>query len=395
MAKYAIVIGVSEYLQATGKFFVPSIVIMFIGFFAWYFVEKPAEQCTYAVFVADSKTNRALSGVEVTYNYSNQPFTGYSDSEGYYRTTIRCDKDAYPLVSIKAQKQGYEVYSRHIAQNLQHVEEIRLEEKIDPIILLHQKADSGDIESSNKLAGMYKTGDGVRKSYIDAYKYFLLGAENGDKEAQTQLGIMCEKGQFVKQDYAKAIEWYQKAASQGYPEAQSHLGRMIHDGKGVEKNEEKGILLLLAASRNGFMQAESVIAEINRTKRIQKPISEEEPTKEFINPKESDLEIIQQLEQEINRKLEKVSLNDIWRKSTYAINKNNNVISLNLYEININTFPNLIFSLNKLQKLGVYGTKIEQLPDSFTQLQNLSYLYLGNYLDSLCQKYSIKLEEGS
>jgi Leucine-rich repeat (LRR) protein len=124
------------------------------------------------------------------------------------------------------------------------------------------------------------------------------------------------------------------------------------------------------------MQAESVIAEINRTKRIQKPISEEEPTKEFINPKESDLEIIQQLEQEINRKLEKVSLNDIWRKSTYAINKNNNVISLNLYEININTFPNLIFSLNKLQKLGVYGTKIEQLPDSFTQLQNLSYLYL-------------------
>ncbi|WP_353571336.1 leucine-rich repeat domain-containing protein [Candidatus Albibeggiatoa sp. nov. BB20] len=256
---------------------------------AWFVSDKSeqVEQCTYAVLVSDFEENRVLSDVKVTYVYNQQQFVGYSDSEGYYRTTIQCDKDASPLVIIKIEKQGYKAYNRYISKNLQHVEQMKL--SVDKLADLKLRA-VDDIKASNELGHIYKAGEGDEPmNYELAHEYFSLGAEKGDKEAQTQLGIMFEKGQFVKCDYEQAIDWYQKAANQGYPEAQSHLGRMFYEGKGVIKNETKGIKLLILASQNGFMQAKHFIDEINRSK--QKPIlipEEQQVTKTVYKPEKSD-----------------------------------------------------------------------------------------------------------
>ncbi|MCV6637823.1 hypothetical protein [Candidatus Albibeggiatoa sp. nov. NOAA] len=379
-----------------------------VGFLASTFFEKvekqervikEAVQCTYAVLVSDSQTNRVLSGVKVNYEYNDLYFVGYSDSEGYYKITFQCDTNIQPLVIIKAEKVGYKIYSRHITQNLQRVEQVRLK-KLDVVSILIQKADNGDIDASNKLAGMYKTGDGVPKDYEKAFYNYKLGAEMGDKEAQTQLGIMFEKGQFVKRDDEKAIEWYRKAANQGYPEAQTHLGRMIYYGKGTEKDETEGMRLLLLASNNGYVQADSVIDEINRAKRIQKPISEEEvPTKEFYDKsKKSDensntefscknVTEIPQAECEELVNFYHSTGGDNWFKkggwlqtsspcSWFGIEcENGSVISLLLFLNNLNGEISSFSALTQLKILSLESNQLSgTIPDfsNLTQLRTLS-----------------------
>ncbi|WP_353570031.1 leucine-rich repeat domain-containing protein [Candidatus Albibeggiatoa sp. nov. BB20] len=91
----------------------------------------------------------------------------------------------------------------------------------------------------------------------------------------------------------------------------------------------------------------------------------------------TDLEKIQQLEQEIGKKLQQISLDKITGSDNgYAVDENNNVIGLNLDESELATIPNALINMKNLQKLSIVGNKIEKLPAAFGQLQNLSKLRL-------------------
>ena len=95
----------------------------------------------------------------------------------------------------------------------------------------------------------------------------------------------------------------------------------------------------------------------------------------------TDLDIIKQLEQEIGQKLEQISLDKVtswYRKNGYAVDKNNNVIGLNLDKLELCTIPNALINLKNLQRLSLLNNKVDKLPDSFVQLQNLSVLILGS-----------------
>ncbi|WP_353570685.1 COR domain-containing protein [Candidatus Albibeggiatoa sp. nov. BB20] len=93
----------------------------------------------------------------------------------------------------------------------------------------------------------------------------------------------------------------------------------------------------------------------------------------------NDLDIIKQLEKEIGRKLEQISLDKITNfggKNGYAVDENNNVIGLNLDNNKLFNIPELLFLLKNLQKLILVGNRIETLPDSFLWLKKLKTLDL-------------------
>ncbi len=93
----------------------------------------------------------------------------------------------------------------------------------------------------------------------------------------------------------------------------------------------------------------------------------------------TDLQIIEQLEREIGKELEQISLDKVSLSDNgYAVDENNYVIGLNLDKLELSTIPNALIELKNLQKLSLYDNKITELPASFGQLQNLSYLSLYN-----------------
>ncbi len=93
----------------------------------------------------------------------------------------------------------------------------------------------------------------------------------------------------------------------------------------------------------------------------------------------TNLDIIKQLEQEIGKKLDQISLDEIDDLNYgYVIDENKNIVGLNLNSNNLNVFPNVITKLINLRKLSLHDNEIAKLPDSFGQLQNLSDLDLSS-----------------
>jgi len=88
----------------------------------------------------------------------------------------------------------------------------------------------------------------------------------------------------------------------------------------------------------------------------------------------TDLEIIEQIEKQINKKLLQVSFDKISNifENCYAVGENNQVIGLELDKVELSTIPNNLINLKNLQKLSLSGNEITKLPHSFGKLQNLN-----------------------
>lgn len=63
----------------------------------------------------------------------------------------------------------------------------------------------------------------VDPSMPDRTKQLQMLAEQGDSQAQYELGNIYRRGQSVEQSYVEAAKWYRKAAEQGYAKAQNNL----------------------------------------------------------------------------------------------------------------------------------------------------------------------------
>ena len=147
---------------------------------------------------------------------------------------------------------------------------------------MREKAEQGNAEAQNKLGDCYCYGQGVKKNYQEAIKWYQKSAEYGNANAQLRLGCFYYYGIGVEKDYKKAVEWYKKLVEQGNievikkvadyyynkqeyqeaviwlkklveqddAEALEKLGNCYYNGYGVKKDIIKGMGLRLKARKN-------------------------------------------------------------------------------------------------------------------------------------------------
>ena len=91
----------------------------------------------------------------------------------------------------------------------------------------------GDAVGQRNLGTLYFDGDGVRKDYHEAARWFRAAAEQGFPAAENKLAFLYFTGQGVVRDYGETFKWMSRAAEQGYAQAQINLGDLYVEGKGV------------------------------------------------------------------------------------------------------------------------------------------------------------------
>jgi len=157
-----------------------------------------------------------------------------------------------------------------------------------------QLAKAGDEEAQVAVALAYDSGDGARKSPVQAARWYRLAAQRGNAQAQFRLarlvqmgardldrnlplaaqlfeaaakqgnvkaeywtGYSYERGEGVKLDLAKAVEWYRKAADGGEARASNNLGLIYLTGNGAARDLTRAFALFKAASDKGDAWAEN------------------------------------------------------------------------------------------------------------------------------------------
>ena len=61
---------------------------------------------------------------------------------------------------------------------------------------------------------MYTNGEGLKKDYTEAAKWYRLAANQGHVKAQFQLGMLYKKGLGIAQDYTEATRWLKLSMDQ-------------------------------------------------------------------------------------------------------------------------------------------------------------------------------------
>lgn len=92
------------------------------------------------------------------------------------------------------------------------------------IKLIKAAAKKGVPAAAEALAQAYRDGEGVKKSYKMAVKWFLVAAEKGLPESMYCLYVRYKYGQGVKQDINQAMNWLIMAADAGHAISQRILG---------------------------------------------------------------------------------------------------------------------------------------------------------------------------
>ncbi|WP_353572749.1 hypothetical protein, partial [Candidatus Albibeggiatoa sp. nov. BB20] len=82
----------------------------------------------------------------------------------------------------------------------------------------------------------------------------------------------------------------------------------------------------------------------------------------------TDLDIIKQLERKIGKQLQEISLDKIASRSNgYAVDKDKNVVGLNLDKNEFYAIPNIIVLLRNLKKLSIVDTKQPPAKDGWVR----------------------------
>jgi uncharacterized protein len=128
---------------------------------------------------------------------------------------------------------------------------------------LLNKAEKGDTKAQFDLAVRLYNGDGIKRNYEAAEKWYRLAAENGDMHAQCDLGYMYYEGSVGKTDYIEASKWYRLSAQQGLSEAKRLLSLLLCEGGyGVEEDLDESIDLCEQAVAQGNLLAMENLASI-------------------------------------------------------------------------------------------------------------------------------------
>ena len=163
---------------------------------------------------------------------------------------------------------------------------------------LLKQADEGNVQAQCALGNIFYNGEGVRRNYCEALRWFRKAAEQGYDKAQNILGTLYAIGyeiripdyagalkryriserqkngnvevQFyygsynIKQDYAEALKWFRKAAGQGCDNAQNNLGILYANGYGVEQDYAEALKWFRKAVEQGNSKAKSNLGDLYR-----------------------------------------------------------------------------------------------------------------------------------
>jgi len=113
------------------------------------------------------------------------------------------------------------------------------------------KAEGGDAEAQKSLGSIYAKGQGVKRSYAEAAKWYRQAADQGHAGAQAALGELYEAGQGVPCDEAEAARWYRRAAEQGHVGGQYSLAVLHVMGKGVPRDLAEAVKWYRRAADQG------------------------------------------------------------------------------------------------------------------------------------------------
>jgi len=119
-----------------------------------------------------------------------------------------------------------------------------------------KKAEQGDPNAQVILGWLYEEGQGVRKDYKQAVKWYRKAADQGDGLAQYTLGLMYKNGQGVRKDYKQAVKWFRKSAEQRYKGAQYNLGDMYYRGQGVRKDYKQAVRWFRKSAEQGVVRSQ-------------------------------------------------------------------------------------------------------------------------------------------
>lgn len=75
------------------------------------------------------------------------------------------------------------------------------------VSLLKESSSQGFAASQNLLGKLFQKGNGVKKSYGEAYKLYLSSARLGCADAQANLSWLLQLGKGTNQDFMQALAW--------------------------------------------------------------------------------------------------------------------------------------------------------------------------------------------
>lgn len=90
---------------------------------------------------------------------------------------------------------------------------------------LIKTAETGDIGAQVKVCDAYYNGDGIEKSWGQAFQWCYKAALQNNSYAQTMIAYMYSWGEGVDRNQDKANEWTRKGANSGNITAQFSLGQ--------------------------------------------------------------------------------------------------------------------------------------------------------------------------
>jgi TPR repeat protein len=119
-----------------------------------------------------------------------------------------------------------------------------------------QLAKAGDEDAQMAVARAYDSGQGARKSPVDAARWYRLAAQRGNAEAQFRLARIVHMGaRNLEQNLPLAAQLYEAAAKQGLHEAEYWTGYCYEQGEGVTKDLKTAVAWYTKAAAAGEASA--------------------------------------------------------------------------------------------------------------------------------------------
>jgi uncharacterized protein len=129
----------------------------------------------------------------------------------------------------------------------------------EAIPLLRKAADSGHALAASNLGICFYFGDGVERSYEDAFRCFKIALRDKDPTAFYYVARMYRFGEGRKPEIGAALECYTKAAMAGMSEAQCELAGLYVTGEslGIERDLRRAVHWFAYAAQQGNSEAEA------------------------------------------------------------------------------------------------------------------------------------------
>ncbi len=116
---------------------------------------------------------------------------------------------------------------------------IRLRDYRQAASLLGPLAQQGNHEAQYRLAGLYRSGKGVRRNLEKATELYHEAASANHADAQFSLALLIEKSNDSPSSRSAARKWYKQSAAQGHQQATKKLEQFQDISEAVEQDIDR------------------------------------------------------------------------------------------------------------------------------------------------------------